>query len=686
VITRRGFLGCALFAPFSASAAPRLPDLYVSTLGNDAWSGRFSEPSTRGDDGPLASVDEAKARVVELRRREPDRDRAVVVAIRGGIYSLLRPITFGPEDSGTSNSPTIFEAFETERPVFSGGVRLDGWEVTDDGHWSVALTDVAAGKWSFSQLFVNDQRRFRPRLPKQGYLQALDGSSVNKISHGKDQVDPRWSNLGDVEIIVFHAWSASRMRILDTSTAANETQFTSSMWTKPEKDCRFQADNVREAMTKPGQWYLDRPIGRLTYIPKVGELPNKAVVIAPRLEQVLVLRGDFAGKRWVQHIQFRGLTFAHSNWNLPVVGQSFPQAEIGHDAALVAFGARHIVFERCVVRHTGGYAAAFGSASQDNRLEDCEFIDLGAGGVKIGHAGPGDWDDVSRLSDDAEMHVCRHVVRNCLVAHGGRLHPAAVGVWIGQSSQNTVECNEIFDFYQTGISVGWTWGYGRSDARDNEIALNHIHTLGQRVLSDMGGIYTLGVQPGTIVRDNHIHDVDCYDYGGWGLYADEGTSGVVMRRNLVHGAKTGGFYQHLGKENLVTNNVFAYGGRYQLQAPDPEPHVSFRFERNVIYWDNSSPLFLPKCQPESPRCALNFTADYNIYWNALRLPKFPYGLTFDEWQERSLFEAPANGDFRMKAASPAFAMGIRPLDTSLAGRQAVRTLTKDLPFPPAAYP
>ena len=34
---------------------------------------------------------------------------------------------------------------------------------------TASLPDVKSGQWSFAQLFVNDQRRFRPRLPRHGY-------------------------------------------------------------------------------------------------------------------------------------------------------------------------------------------------------------------------------------------------------------------------------------------------------------------------------------------------------------------------------------------------------------------------------------------------------------------------------------------------------------------------------------
>ena len=178
-----------------------------------------------------------------------------------------------------------------------------------------------------------------------------------------------------------------------------------------------------EALSEPGQWYLDRPLGQLTYISKPGEQPGQAVLIAPRLEQLLVLQGDLTKKRWVRHIQFSGLSFAHTNWTLPPTGQDFPQAEIGLNAAIVAIGARQIVLERCAVRHVGGYGMAFGSGSRNNRVEGCELVDLAGGGVKIGHAGFGTCDQIKRISDDPEMHVSHHVIRNCLIAHGGRLHP-----------------------------------------------------------------------------------------------------------------------------------------------------------------------------------------------------------------------------------------------------------------------
>jgi hypothetical protein len=696
VITRRILLGGVLLTLLPGQSTAPQSDIYLSTSGKDEWSGRLAEPAADGTDGPVRTLDQARLRVAQLRRLQPGRNRPILVSVRGGVYHLDQPLRFQPEDSGTESSPTIYKAFGDERPVLSGGVRIMDWQVTPEGHWQATLDDVQVGKWSFAQLFVNDQRRYRPRLPKQGYYNIPEQLNRREFGFAGDDIRADWANLGDVEVMSFHDWAVSRMRIGSVDAERHRVSFTGDSWKVFAKGHRYLVDNVHEALSEPGQWYLDRPLGQLTYIPKPGEQPGHTVVIAPRLQQLLVLQGDLINKRWVQHIQFSGLTFAHTNWSLPPAGQSFPQAEIGLDAAIVAIGGRRIVFEGCVVRHVGGYGMAFGSGSRNNRVEGCELVDLAGGGVKIGHAGFGTWDQIKHIPEDPEMRVSHHIIRNCLVAHGGRLHTGAAGVWIGQSSYNKVEHNDIFDFYQIGISVGWTWGYGPSDAHHNDIGFNHVHTIGQHVTSDMGAIYTLGVQPGTVVHDNHVHDIQSFGYGGWGLYTDEGSSDIVMERNLVHHTKTGGFFQHFGKENRILNNIFAFGTRQQLEGTKPEPHVAFYFERNIVFWDNDSPL-LGGCHSAEVPCEINFKLDYNVYWNGAGEPLvFPGNLNLDEWRESGqdrhslvadpLFADAKNGNFQLRPDSPALAVGIQPFDATKAGRQEPPMLTKDLPAVPSAFP
>jgi hypothetical protein len=680
-------------------------DFYVAPGGNDAWSGTLAEPNADASDGPAATLKQAQLLVRALKAAQPDRRQPIVVAVRGGTYTLDEPIRFGPQDSGTEAAPVVYEACAGERPVLSGGRQITGWQLDNQGRWYVDLAEVKSGAWSFAQLFVDDQRRFRPRVPKQGYYQIAAqcepspkaaGRGHDRFGFAPGQIDPAWANLNDVEVIAFHNWATSRLRIASVDAESNvvtlsgNTQGNSS-WAQLVKGHRFFAVNVREALGEPGQWYLDRPTGRLTYVPREGERPDRTVVVAPRLERLLLVAGDVEKRRFVEHVVFRGLTFAHTNWYTPPRGQSFPQAEINLGAAVAAMAARHVAFESCAIRHVGEYAIGFGLGCRDNRVEGCELVDLGAGGVKIGSALPSEWGDTRAAPGDEEALVSQHTIRNCLIAHGGRLHPAAVGVWIGHSPYNVVEHNEVLDFYYTGFSVGWVWGYSPSQAHHNDVGFNHVHDIGQGVLSDMGGIYTLGVSPGTVIHDNRFHDVVSFDYGGWGLYTDEGSTGIVMKNNVVYRCSRGCFHQHYGKENRVENNILAYGGQHQIQRTRTEEHVSFFFERNIVYWDNGSPLLGSNWRDD------NFRLDYNDYYLTGDRPiTFPGNLTFAQWQEKrgqdehsivadSRLVDPAKDDFRLQPDSPAFALGFKAFDQSRAGRTSPPVLTADLPPVPAGF-
>ena len=680
--------------PMAATAA----DLYVAADGNNRWSGRLLQPNAEGTDGPVATLARAQELVAALKLEESHRNRPIVVAIRGGTYYLEKPLLFAPADSGTPAVPIVYEAYAGERPVLSGGQPIRNWRLTTDGHWETVLDDVKSGKWMFSQLFVNDQRRFRPRLPAHGYYAIAEkvpaspkakGRGADQFAYANDEIRADWTNLGDVEVVAFQVWATSRMRIFHIDPDKRVVTFTGqtpspAAWALLEKGRRFFVENVREALTEPGQWYLDRPSGRLTYIPMRGEKPNQTVVIAPRRSQLVAFFGDVKQRQWVHDIQLRGLTFAHSNWVLPPTGQSFPQAEIELDAAVSAIGARNVLIQRCAVEHTGAYAMAFGLGCRDNRVEDCEMVDLGGGGVKIGHAASRLWTDSGAVPSDPEEIVSHHTVRNSTIAHAGRLHPAAVGVWIGHSPHNTIEHNEIFDLYYTAVSVGWTWGYAPSLATHNDIGFNHLHTIGQGVLSDMAAVYTLGLADGTRVHDNHVHDVQSFDYGGWGLYTDEGTTHITMNNNLVYRTRTGGFHQHYGKENHIENNIFAFATQQQIQRTRSEPHQSFSFERNIVYW-TKGPLL------GSNWADNHFRLDWNDYWNAAGQPvTFPGGMDLAKWrQDRKqdlhsviadpLFVDAAKGDFHLKPESPALKLGFKPFDYTQAGRQTPPTLTKALP-------
>ncbi|HXX21844.1 MAG TPA: right-handed parallel beta-helix repeat-containing protein [Terriglobia bacterium] len=338
------------------------------------------------------------------------------------------------------------------------------------------------------------------------------------------------------------------------------------------------------------------------------------------------------------------------------------QAAVEIPAAVELRRARHCRIERCTFVHLGQYAVELHQGSQDDIVLDSEMTDLGAGGVKIGDR---------EIPKGAVQTTSGIVISENYIHNIGIVYPAAVGVWIGQSSGNTVAHNEIADTYYTAISLGWTWGYGPTAAHDNRIQFNNLHNIGRGLLSDLGCIYSLGVQPGTVERNNLCHDVTRYDYGGWGIYTDEGSSQILIENNVVYRTQDGGFHQHYGRENVVRNNIFAFGQEAQLRRTREEPHRSFTFERNIVHWKEGKLL-------DGAWSNGQFQFDHNLYWQAGE-PLIRFGKeSMAEWQNRGqdvhslvadpLFADPKHNDFSLKPASPAAKIGFQPIDMSQMGR------------------
>lgn len=684
-MARRGFWGLVLLV-MSALAA-HAADVVVDPAGDDVAPGTAARP--------VATVARAQALVRELRGRQPGRATPVEVELRPGVYPLVAPLEFGPADGGTAASPTQWRAAPGGDVVLSGGTRLSGWTVAAD-RWTLQLP---ADQPLFSLLFVNDQPRYRPRLPQTGaYIiaEGLDPTPANR-DRGGDQfryragdLRPDWHNRDDVELVVFHQWNVSRMRIASLDEAESVVHFTgptiaTNYWAMPLTGHRYLVDNVREALNTPGQWYLDSRTRELTYLPLPGETPENTVVVAPRLEQVLRITGDPAADQLVRYLSFDGLTFAHTNWACPPQGNSYYQNEANLSAAVAALGLQDSDFTNCRFRDLTNHGMSLGAGCQRVNVERCVFTNLGAGGIKIG---------TTDVPADTRLHSGWNVVRDCTFSHGGRFHPAGPAVWIAMSPENLVEYNDICDFYQMAVSIGWTWGYDESLAYGNRIAHNRIWDIGQRLLSDMGGTYTLGRQPGTVIEHNLIHDVDAYDYGGWGIYFDEGSSDIVARDNLVYRTKTGGFHLHYGADNRFENNIVAYSRVGQLQRTRAEEHLQYTLERNIVLYDRG-PLTHGNWQGEG-----QFQLDHNLYWNTAGEAVQPGDQSWAEWQARGqdqhsvvadpLFVDPRNGDFRLQPGSPALEVGFVPFALEGWGSReasqawALEPLPAAWPLPPPA--
>ncbi|MFO7957191.1 MAG: right-handed parallel beta-helix repeat-containing protein [Candidatus Brocadiia bacterium] len=681
--------------------------LFVSTRGDDGWPGRLPEPNAEGTDGPLRSLEGAR-RAVRRLREEAALEGPVTVRLRGGRYVLDEPVTFRPEDS----APVTYESYPGEEAILDGGRRITGWridEVNGRTCWVTELPEVAEGEWYFRQLFVNGERRRRARLPKEGTYVMEDvpgrepdarwGSGHDRQFRAAEGEFGSFHNLSDVEVVALHFWLEERSPVADYDEDTRMVTLERPTRGPLSEDraghfASYYIDNVFEGLTEPGEWYLDRASGQLYYVPMPGEAPETSEVFAPRLLQFLRLLGDAREGRHMEFLRFRNLTFEHSRWTHPGaedddavtcfrgrraegrwVGRVHRggracggQAASDVPGAIYVEGARNCVFEACRVRHVGWYGMELVDGCRGNRFVGNEIADMGGGGIKLnGGAERGPLQTSHQRITDNHIHA------------GGRVFHCAVGILLMSASSNDLSHNHIHDFYYTGISCGWTWGYDRNSVFDNRIEHNHIHNLGQGVLSDIGGIYTLGVQPGTVIRGNLIHDVVARNYGGWGIYPDEGTSHVIIENNICHDFSHEPFSQHFGRENIVRNNIFALGkdGTVGHGRAD-EGHSAFNLRQNILVTDGASMFRGGYGVRMTQR---NHWSDLNLMWDVSGEP-----LSFRDRHEtvdlegwralrhdrHSLVADPGfrdveARDFRLSEGSPALQLGFEPIDMSNVG-------------------
>ncbi len=646
--------------------------IYVSPSGND------SNPGTI--DTPVSTLVRARDLARDLRKSGSTSQPVEIIALSGE-YFMSQPLTLTITDGGTEKAPLIIRGEDGKKVVFRGGIPITGWEIVNSKLWRTFIPQIAWYNSYFEQLYVNGKRAVRARTPDEGFyflrgveetvLEKGEGRSplfaVQKIlldssdARCFDSFSPQ--DYDDAIITFYHKWDNTRKRVKNYNSKESAVYTVGTgmkPWNSLDKQTRYFVDNYKDALDAPGEWYLDRT-GYLWYIPREDETIENTTVYAPLIKEFIIIRGDPASGKSAENIRFENLVFEVAGYKTPPDGNEPAQAAAPVEAVITLDFARNVVFNNCEIAHTGTYAFWFRRAVHNCAVTKCYMHDLGAGGVKIGET------VIRPQPDEISGNI---VVDNNIIRDAGHIFPCAVGIIIFNASDNQLTHNDISNLRYSGISAGWVWGYAYSPSKRNKIEFNNIHHLGWGELCDMGGVYTLGASEGTTVSNNVIHHIYSFDYGGWGLYTDEGSYGIIEENNLVYGCKNSGFHQHYGKENIIRNNIFALNIRAQLQATRIEEHRSISFTNNIIYFDKGTLL-------SSNWHKFNLLSDYNCYWDTRSKDIRFADRSFAEWQKTGkdihsiiadpLFVNPAEFDFHFRNLSVAGKTGFVPFDYSLAG-------------------
>lgn len=752
-------------------------DFFVAPNGNDSNPGTFA--------APFATIAHAQQAVQGILA---GRTNSVVVMVRGGgTFYLKQTLSFTAADSGTATVNIFWQAYPGETPIISGGMPVTNW--TQSGNlWTATLP---VGTQYFEQLFYNGQRRLRPRLGSSTvgtyYRVAgtvyLPGSSTGPAPDpncsayvsqqgwecfdrfyysASDPISPSWSNLsppqgnpcgaassnsypaGDIALYSFELMGTSKMLVncIDATnqiiylTGPIQMNATTSGFIAGH---RYLAENVKDALAQPGQWFLDRSSTPwiLNYMPNPGENPNTDTVIIPQMPatrpQVLLATN-------LQNVTFQGLTFEHDNFTVPSTGYAYTRLDQNIASAVSCQNCKNVTFDGVTISQTAGTGIDFTTTSStgttsNNTFQNGAIYDVAAHGIRVGM--------LAQSSDTAASVPQFTTVQNNVIEGFGRVFAKGFAIAQGCNHDNSYTHNDIFDGYSGGINIGaLNCGVGNSSFTANDVvSYNNVYNLGQGVNNDFGCVYfntsPQGATPpsGNQAANNICHDVtdasifDVDGYGGQGMYIDNYSGNVTVENNLVYRVSASAVAQTCGpqgvqnSQNTIKNNILAFGRQSIKQqgcTPSAIGNKLFDMTNNLIVYDTGHiqagcySCLEHDCSQVLP-ATVNFQSNMYCYspsGKSCTLPPSPYAFfstedppdqqgcgtsavtgysSLQQWQalgedQGSVLQNPfgslnpSSDDYSL-SASPG--VGFIPFDTTQAGRTSQKIAA---PVIPATFP
>ena len=578
-------------------------EIYVSLQGND------KNPGTK--EAPFNTLNRAIKQAREWRRlNRPEVSGGIYIRLEEGVYAQRNSLFLRPEDSGTSDSPTVICAGDGAHPVISGGVAGTGWkrgcnqpavpEKLKQKIWSAEAPLIGNRRVETRQMWVNGHKVQRAaQFPDGGLEQMIDFNPEEQtitIPVSQNVNPKRLQNAGQLEMIVHQRWAIAILRVksIDVKDGQAVVRFHepeshlefAHPWPQPviggEKgNSSFCLTNALELLDQPGEWFQEYPSGTIYYYPQADENMETAEVIIPALETLVTIDGTLS--RPVKHIQFNGITFAHTSWMRPsyqghvTLQGGFPlldayklqepglpeKAELENQAwitrpetAIRVRGAEHIDFKHCTFRHLSSTGLDYEWAVTASSVEDCQFTDIGGTALLVGAFPDGGFETHIPFIPADVRELCSHItIRNNIISNVTNEDWGCVGIGTGYVRNMDISHNEVCHLNYSGICVGWGWTSLESGMCNNRIEANYVHHFARR-LYDAGGLYTLSNQPGSVMRNNRIEHLIEAPYAtndrAFYIYLDEATDGYTMENNWCPAERFDS--NRPGKKNVWKNN------------------------------------------------------------------------------------------------------------------------------------
>ncbi len=663
---------------FAAPAAKNTV-YYVSPYGADTSDGMAAKPASDSASGPFATLEKAIDTVINDKAADKA-DRNYTVRLHRGIYYLDKPITV----PGKFASLTI-EPIKGHKVTLSGMKPVINWTKHTDTIYKADISglklDLSKPRHLYEMYHPNPRmhlaRRpnFDPANPLHGgfaYIPEIkDPDNHQVMAFDPAQLDT--SDLTDAKHLQLHMYPGhnygSKTYVVEKiDNEENLIHFGEKIHSHFTVNDRFHLQNALALIDAPGEYYIDPDTAILYYYP-ISKVPGLAAVSA--IENIVLLRN-------CRNIHFKNLTLEGSR-----------------ETAVKLMAGSNCSLNNCLIRYTGSIGVDMHSGSSHNRILNCEITNTGAGGIRI-------------IGKVLENHLTTdNVISGNHIHHNGLLNTMEQGgMYIIAADKTRITNNHVHDTYRWGISL--------NASSNTLVEYNHVHDT-NLTTEDTAPIYTVAswggwdihMDPdnnehlrGNIIRYNHVHDPGGYGrigswfdmkghtigeyttpYFSWGIYLDLPSSGTHVYGNLVEGGFMGTVIIGGGRDNVIENNICIdghYAQAYICQWSERYPMGNNRFINNIFTWTNPNARFFHHtgqygqlCSPEKAIFRGNLiqppTDDIKV-----RYIHDQAMVSMEKWLEMSevggdfliadpMFVNLEKGDYRLKAASPAYRTGFKPL-------------------------
>lgn len=531
-----------------------------------AMNGSDQNPGSR--EKPWATLERARDEIRRLKQAETLPRGGIQVEIGEGEYPVEQTFRLEARDSGTADSPIVFRASSDRRPHFRGGVRLRDFSLLKDPQVLGQLPEEARGKvWQTDlqaqgissiiplklggfasgsgfkthpamELFENGKAMPLARWPNEGFLRlgqpqgpetlrgwgSIRGAKEGIFTYAGDR-PLRWKQEKDPWLYGYWFWDwADSYEKIESIDTEKQIITLSQPWHNYgyRKDQRYYALNLLSELDQPGEWYLDRELGRLYCYPNAN--PNQSgMEISLRAVPLVELRQ-------VSHVRFEGLCW-----------------ELGAADAIHIRGGEQVLLAGCVMRRFAGNGVVV-EGGQNHGLLSCDIYSMGRGGTVVSGG------------DRKTLQAGGHFIENCHIHDLSRIDHTYTPAVLLNGVGNRLAHNLMHDIRSSAMRI---------EGNDHRIEYNEVHDVVWES-DDQGGSDMFGnaTYRGNIYRYNYWHHIGNWknrgaapDLGRAGIRLDDAISGVLIYGNVFYRASAGlhgfgGVQIHGGKDNILDNNLF----------------------------------------------------------------------------------------------------------------------------------